>query len=588
METTDTLQSLVAGLGDPSRDKFAMTGYVQNYLADDQLLAAFKSSSLAKRIIRMPVLDSIREGRIWQADSKQIEKIEAEEKRLGFWQKLKEVQIKARLWGGAAIFIGTGEKDLEEPLNLDAIGAGGVKYLTVLSRREIVAGETDNDPLSETYNKPAWYEVPGSADMIKIHPSRFAIFIGAEHAEPAIEMGVNAGWGDSILEAVYIEIKQSDSSAANIASLIFEANVDVFGVPDLMSSLSDPDYEQRLLKRFMLSAAGKSINKALIRDKAEEYDRKQISFANLPQVLQEFMILCSGAAEIPATFLFGRSPAGMNSTGESDERRYYDRLSVEQKLTISPAIYNLDESLIRSALGSRPEEVHYSWAPLWQLSEKEQSEIAKNNSETAKTYLESGIFDAEEMREVCANQLIESGFYPGLEAAMKAKKEDWSKELGGEDQVTDAEPRTLYVRRNVLNADEIIKWAKEQGFKTTLSAEDMHVTIAFSRNPVDWMAIGEAWQSELKIAEGGPRLMEQFGEARVLLFSSNELKWRHEGMIANGASWDHPEYQPHITISYDPNAPDISQVQPYQGEIILGPEIFEEVKENWQEGIEET
>ena len=81
--------------------------------------------------------------------------------------------------------------------------------------------------------------------------------------------------------------------------------------------------------------------------------------------------------------------------------------------------------------------------------------------------------------------------------------------------------------------------------------------------------------------------MEQFGEARVLLFTNDDLKWRHERIKDAGASWDHPEYQPHITISYDPDAPDIATIEPYHGPIILGPEIFQEVKEDWQEGIKE-
>ena len=45
---------------------------------------------------------------------------------------------------------------------------------------------------------------------------------------------------------------------------------------------------------------------------------------------------------------------------------------------------------------------------------------------------------------------------------------------------------SLYVSRPVLNAPQIIAWAKAQGFATTLPPEDMHVTVAFSKEPVDW------------------------------------------------------------------------------------------------------
>src|SRR5690606_18681467 len=105
---------------------------------------------------------------------------------------------------------------------------------------------------------------------------------------------------------------------------------------------------------------------------------------------------------------------------------------------------------------------------------------------------------------------------------------------------------------------EIIEHFKAQGFETTLPADDMHVTITFSRQPVDWMKMGENWSDNgkggLTIPAGGPRLMDAFGpsgEAKVLLFSSSALSWRHEDMKRQGATWDHPEYQPHLTISYD-------------------------------------
>lgn len=139
--------------------------------------------------------------------------------------------------------------------------------------------------------------------------------------------------------------------------------------------------------------------------------------------------------------------------------------------------------------------------------------------------------------------------------------------------VGDATPRTLYVRRDVKNGADIIRWAKEQGFKEPVLATDLHVTVAYSRAPVDWMKMGSSWQDEVKITKSGPRLIEKFGDATVLLVSSDELRWRHEAMREAGATWDFPDYQPHITISYEGEPPE--NVEPYQGEIILGPEIFE-------------
>ncbi len=110
----------------------------------------------------------------------QIEAIEAEEKRVNLMGKLLETRIKARLWGGAAMVIGTGDQDLTQPLVVDRIGKGGLKYLTVMTRRHLTAGEIDRDPASEWYGKPKVYLL-NSADgaQVEIHPSRLVIFNGS-------------------------------------------------------------------------------------------------------------------------------------------------------------------------------------------------------------------------------------------------------------------------------------------------------------------------------------------------------------------------------------------------------------------------
>lgn len=607
---TDSLLALTSGMGDPTRDKAAGTYYGPSFLTDEQLLYAYQGSWLPQKIVNIPAMDSIRKGRDWQAENKQIEAIEAEEKRLGLWQKLLDARIKARLWGGAAIYMGT-DQSPETPLRLDGLGKGGLKYLTVLSRREVIAGELDQDALAETYGRPKDYQVTGATMLAKIHPSRLVVFVGQPHPDVWLSQGVNRGWGESSLQAVFDAIKNADSTAANIASLVFEANIDVFGVPNFMSMIADPEYRSRLLERFTLANVGKSMNRALIMDAGETYDRKQVAFSQLPEVLQQFLIIVSGAADIPATRLLGQSPAGMNATGESDMKNYHDRIESMQKLELQPAIYGLDEALIRSGLGDRPAEIYYDWAPLSQMSEKDKADVALKKAQAFQIDINSGVMPDSALAKGRQNQIIEDGLYPGFENALsEAKKEgdeiDFSEKAAAAEEAAraaqqapaaatvtrmqaaanDAAPRTLYVRRDVLNAADIIAWAKGQGFETTLPADDLHVTIAFSRQPVDWFAVGESWSPKLEIGAGGPRQMERFGDATVLLFTASDLRWRHRDIIEAGASWDHPEYQPHITISYGDKRP-LTEIEPYQGEIVLGPEIFEELNEDWAAGIKE-
>lgn len=594
MEANDGLQSLVSALGDPARDKNASVFYGVPFLTDMQLMNAYRGSWLARKIVDIPAKDSVRAGVKWMAEDNQVELIEAEQNRLNVLQKMKRALILGRLLGGGAMYIGT-DQTPSEPFDLKRVGKGGLKYLVVHSRLSLSAGEIERDPLSEFYGKPKFYTTHGDMQT-QIHPSRLVIFKGAETPEDMpIIPGFNAagwGWSDSALLPVMAAIKNADVAPDLIVSLLHEANVDRIGLVDFMASMLEPGYEDRLMKRFALAAAGKGINGTLLLDKNEEYERHTASFASLPEVLDKLAIIVSGAADIPATRLFGQSPAGMSSTGESDLRNYYDRLQSDQNLEMTPACYNLFECLLRSALGARPAEIWMQWAPLWQLSAVELSEIGKRNAETANILNNTGLLSPEALSAVVVNQMVETGYYPGLEDANDESPVDFEAEaqrveeerqaaLNPPQPIADAtRPRTLYMRRMVKNGAAIVAWARSQGFANPMDAASLHVTIVYSKVPLDWMKVGEAWPSELKIAAGGPRAIERFGDggAIVLAFASSELEWRHRKALEVGASSDYDDYQPHITISWlDPQI-DADTIEPYTGEIILGPELFSEIE----------
>ncbi|TAV48434.1 DUF1073 domain-containing protein [Rhizobium leguminosarum] len=599
----DSLTSLVSRMG-TDRDKAATTFYAHTVMSDEQLIAAYSTAWLPRKIVDIPALDACRKWRDWQAKKPQIEAIEEEEKRLNVKGRILEAAKKGRLFGGAAVYIGTGDPDPMQPIEVDRIGKGGIRYLNVMTRRQLSAGEIDRNPESEWYGQPSYYKLSGANGLqVDIHPSRLVRFTGAMPADDEITGNPWQGWGDSVLQATLDAIKNADSTAGNIASLVFEAKIDIIRIPDFMANLNNEVYRSKILERYTLANMSKGINGTLLLDKEEEYETKTANLSGLTDILMAFMQIVSGAADIPVTRLLGQSPAGMNSTGTSDMKNYHDRIQSMQELEMQPAMMRLDECLERSADVVDPD-VYYQWAPLEQMSEKERSEIFKTTADAARQLVGTGtgqeIIPREAVSDALVNRLVEDGVLPGLDAAMEeygklSEQEPSEEELAAaaaanQNQpptnqrraANDAVPRTLYVSRKVINAAEIIAWAKEQGFKTTLPADDLHVTITFSRAPVDWMEMGSAWDDEVKIPRGGPRLMEKFGEARVLLFASNMLQWRHREMVELGASWDHPEYQPHITISYDPDAPDLSTMEAYQDEIILGPEIFTEVNEGWK------
>ena len=429
----DKLVNLVANLG-TERDKASGSVYAPVIMSDIELSNAYRGAWLPRKIVDIPPLDATRRWRGWQATKEQIEKIEAEEKRLDLRRKVKQAMTRGRLFGGAALFIGTGERDASQPLTADPIQAGGIKYLTVMNRRQLSPTELEQDPQSPLFGKPKAYRLAGSA--IDIHPSRLVIFIGAEHPDPELAMGNEFGWGDSVLQAVFEAIKQSDATMANTASLVFEAKVDVIKIPDFMQQLQDPGFEKRVLERIRLAATAKGINGALLLDKEEEYETKTASFGGLPDIIDRFLQAVSGAADIPATRLLGQAPSGMNATGDSDLRNYYDRIQAIQELEMCPAMQLLDDCLIRSALGSRPAEIHYIWNPLWQPTATERSEINKRTAETVQILANTKLWNEDALSKAATTMLVEQSVLPGLEAAL----DEFGRELPEEEEGADAPP----------------------------------------------------------------------------------------------------------------------------------------------------
>lgn len=595
----DGLQNVVANLG-TRRDKASHTNYYPDVLDSSTLINAYRTSWLASAAVDYPVEDATRKWRSWRADAEQISAIEALEERLRVRTKIKAALITARLVGGAALYINTGAADPAKPLT----PGEEIKSLVVLSKDRLKSVEIVKDINNEYFGKTEYFTLfndsKADARQIEIHASRFVLFTGVE-VPAAHHMGfdgINGVWGDSVLQKTLSAVKSADSAVANIASMLYEANVDVMKVQGFANLLEQGE-DNLILKRARLQAAMKGINGMLMIDAEDDYQKKSSSFGGLDALLAKFFEWVAGALGIPVTRLFGRAAAGLSGEGNGDERVYYDRVEDVQKDDIAPAIAVLDEVLITQALGGRPAEIHYEWNPMRQKTEAENADIFTKYAAAARSLAGTTageIIPMDALSDAMVNALTEAGVLPGLEGYVQeyGTMGEQTGFTGGEDgnesnNFGDAAPMPLYVSRKVTNASEIIKHYADQGVGNLVDAADMHVTITLSRTPVDWMKMGDVWDSEANVPAGGARVMEGFGEdgrTLVLSFVSSGLTYRHEYMVEAGASWDWPDYQPHATVSYDFDG-DVSEITPWRGEIKLGPEVFEEVVENWSGGEDE-
>ncbi|WP_172799120.1 DUF1073 domain-containing protein [Faucicola atlantae] len=427
--TTDSLTSLVSGMGNVQRDKLASTTYSYVELTDEQLTNAYRNSWVAKRLVDVPAMDAIKSWRVWQTDNDSLNALEQLEDKLSIKQKLMQTIIASRALGGAGLYIGTKDQDLLQPLDPSRVKKDGLSYLIVFPRTALVAGDLDDNVLSPHFGKPKYYEVVSNGNIVKIHPSRFVLFFGEPRLDEWAYSGASRGWGDSVLQAAYNWVRNADSTGYNIASLIFEANINVFKIPDLFDKLGDPEQEGKIHKRLSLASVQKGINGDLVMDSAEEFIRNSASFGGLSDILERFIVYVGASQGIPANKFLGQANKGL-SDGKDLLTNYYDDIRAMQMLEIQPALQILDECLVRSALGHKPDNISYLWQPLEQPNAKEISETGKNLASMAETLVNTGLFEPQEMREAMTTKLVNDDVLSNLGDIIDKSNSELGSDLG--------------------------------------------------------------------------------------------------------------------------------------------------------------
>lgn len=318
-------------------------------------------------------------------------------RKLGIKAKLIEAIIWARLYGGsAALMVIDGEENLEEPLNLDNIMAGQFKGLIVLDRWSGIYPqlETISDINSPDFGLPKYYVIQESetgAKGVRIHHSRILRFIG--DPLPLWEKMAESYWGASVVERIFEELKKRDNTSANIASLVFLSSLRVLKMQDYGQVLSLTNSKSQRDLWNTLQAQNILMNNMglYVLDKDDDFQVFQQSFNGLDDIYEKFMLDIAGAANIPATRLYGRSPAGMNSTGEGEETNYNNDIEQEQENSLRFQLDKLFPVMAMSCLGYVPDDLDFNFNPVETLSQDEIAERIYRSTEAVRGAYTDGI-----------------------------------------------------------------------------------------------------------------------------------------------------------------------------------------------------
>lgn len=322
-----------------------------------------------------------------------------------------------RLYGGAAglIMIRGQEGMLGQPLELESIYPGTFQGLYILDRWQGVVPGMElvfegGEPV------PAYYSITDASGntVAKVHHSRLVRFTGRDL--PFLERVAELYWGESEVEALYNDVVKHDNVAANMAALTFRANVDTMEVQNLDQLFSVTSGEQQ--RRFWNVMQAQSVMKSnfgmQLVNRGDQIKNAQYTFTGLQEVYDSMCLDLSGASRIPVTKLFGRSPAGMNATGESDLRNYYDYVDTLREAKLRPILEKLLPVLAMSAWGAVPDGLDITFPPLWTPTAKEVAEIAKTKSEAIVSGYQAGLLNVDTAQKELKKLADETGMFDSI------------------------------------------------------------------------------------------------------------------------------------------------------------------------------
>jgi phage-related protein (TIGR01555 family) len=399
----------MAGLGNFSKDKTIHTEYGSfTPLDEDSLANIYMGDGLASRIINCVADDMTREW-IELDDDSEDETIEDEFLRLDAEGKFNEALRWQRLFGGSIMVIGAmdGRKSYQ---SLNPKGIRNIEYIKVFARTDIPISECvfDKDPMSETYGQILVYKINVVINdtwvSTYVHRSRTIAFHN-DPIPPRIRSSVTPDeryWGMSSLQPIYESIRDLGGINQSISNLMYEFLVGKYKFDGLAEMLAE-GHEGSLIKRVELINLTKSMINGVILGEGEEYTRDYATLAGLPEVVDRFMLGLSGSTGIPVTRLFGRSPAGLNATGENDLRNYYDLIEANQRNKLKMPVRRLITLLAEWKKIDPPK---FEFNSLYQMTETEKSvydktyaETEKLKAETAQIYVEMQARAPEEVRD---------------------------------------------------------------------------------------------------------------------------------------------------------------------------------------------
>lgn len=391
--------NLFTGLGTQADKRKSTRAVPTGFFNDAELEIIYADDGLGASIVDMLPDDMMKQGWHYTFENEKegfekYSKVYSEVfKNIRVNDKINKALKWARLYGGALILLGVYDGEpLETPLNFNKIKS--FENLKIIPRNNVMYGtmEFQMDETQPRYGQVEYYPVcfytGRQFNTVRVHYSRVIELHGIEipSSEASIIPMEFRYWGISVLQRVQDRLKDLGASFGSLSNLLHELTIGKYKYKDLADIMASEDGEKLVQNRLQIMDLMKSTFHSVIMDENEDFIRDTISFGGVSDVLYQFMMMTSASSRYPMTKLFGISPGGLNSTGESDMYQYYDMVRAEQLTILLPILERLVHIVSE---WQRIPEPTIEFNPLEQMTEKEQAELEEKKANTERTKMET-------------------------------------------------------------------------------------------------------------------------------------------------------------------------------------------------------
>lgn len=309
------------------------------------------------------------------------EALSAAAENCGIWDQTNECVRWSRLYGGCIAVLLIDGQDLSTPFRLESVGKGQFKGMLTLDRWMI---EPSLGDLVTDYGPhlglPKYYKVQDNSPALRgkvVHHSRLAYRLEGVQLPYQQRLTENL-WGISVLERLYDRMVAFDSASTGAAQLVYKSylrTLKIEGLREIVAAGGAP--MEGLMRYTEVMRRFQGAEGITLLDGGDEFDVQEHSaFSGLSDALNQFGQQLSGALQIPLTRLFGQSPAGMSSTGESDLRTYYDHIRQQQNKTLRQGITTAYKCMAQSEGIKLPDNFAVKFASLMELDDTQKADVA--------------------------------------------------------------------------------------------------------------------------------------------------------------------------------------------------------------------